>query len=183
MIKKLILIAGMPGTGKSTFARYLSTTKHMPLVCYDEIKSKEWAILEKVDGLDNTKMTGLFGYEYFWFFIEELMKSGSTLIAEYFFHPLNEEELNRLVDKYGYESVTVVFDSDTKIAYNRFTERNKSDERDAGLRVNLPYQDFEKATLPNKSFCFGDKNLYVNTDDFESVSYDRIVEDIIKILC
>ena len=42
MNKTLIIIAGMPGTGKTTFANYLSDKMQVPLVCKDKLKEIIW---------------------------------------------------------------------------------------------------------------------------------------------
>ena len=40
--KTLIIIAGMPATGKTTFANYLSDKMQVPLVCKDKLKEIIW---------------------------------------------------------------------------------------------------------------------------------------------
>ena len=180
MRNTIILIAGMAGTGKTSFAKYLSSKLNIPLVCYDNIKAKEWDIIEKNEKLKELKLFGSFSYEYFWFFIEEIMKSSSLLIAEYFFHTINLTALNELVDKYNYKAVTVILDADVEIAYNRFITRNESKDRPEGLRGVCSFEDFEKCSEPNKAFRFGKNNIVVNTNDFNTVNYDEIIKDIIK---
>ena len=180
MKKVIILIAGMGGTGKTTFAKYLSEKLNIPLVCYDNIKAKDWDITETDVELKKLKLFGKFSYEYFWFFIEEIMKSGSPVIAEYLFHPQNASKLEELVNKNNYNAITVLFDANTETAYNRFIKRNESQCREEGLRVIMPFESFEKCTAPNKLFRFGRSNLLVNTDSFDKVNYDNIINDIMK---
>jgi 2-phosphoglycerate kinase len=107
----IILITGMPGVGKSTFATYLSEKLHIPLVCYDHIKGKEWDLMQNES---NHKMSassyGKISYEFLWFFSEEIMKSHSPLIVEYFFHPMQKPILSSLVNRYNYNTITVHFD-------------------------------------------------------------------------
>jgi adenylate kinase family enzyme len=45
----MILVTGMPAAGKSTFAAYLSEKLHIPLVCYDHIKGKEWDLIHNTN--------------------------------------------------------------------------------------------------------------------------------------
>lgn len=63
----IILIAGMAGTGKTSFAKYLSAKLNIPLVCYDNIKAKDWDINDKDKRLKELELFGKFSYEYFWF--------------------------------------------------------------------------------------------------------------------
>jgi dephospho-CoA kinase len=182
MKNTIILIAGMCGTGKTSFAEYLSKKLHIPLVCYDNIKSKDWEINNKDEKLKELKLFGKFSYEYFWFFIEEIMKSGSPLIAEYFFHPQNLLFLNEIVKKYNYNSVTVILDADIETAYNRFIKRNENQDRNEGLRIRVPFEAFEKCSEPNKSFRFGENNIVVNTNDFNTINYDDIIKEIMNFI-
>jgi|GEM_PF-3391078 len=42
MERTMILVAGMPATGKTTLANYLSNKLKMPLVCKDRLKEIIW---------------------------------------------------------------------------------------------------------------------------------------------
>ncbi|MCL2088035.1 MAG: AAA family ATPase [Oscillospiraceae bacterium] len=177
--QRLILISGMPGTGKSTYAQYLSENLCLPLVSYDHIKSKEWDYLEQNDLNGVLKPSfGKLAYDFFWFFCDEIMATKSSLIADYIFHPMNVNDLNALTKKHGYKAITVLFDCDVKVAYDRFTVRNK--DRHPGIAVrDISYEDFEKDTKANRDFRYGDKIIHVKTNDFESVSYEDITREII----
>lgn len=180
MENTMILITGMPGVGKSTFATYLSEKLHFPLVCYDNIKEKEWDLIQdkSKQGLLASSY-GKISYGFLWFFTEEIMKSHSPLIVEYFFHPMQEQILNSLIDKYNYKAITVHFDADIEVAYKRFILRNNSTERHPGLKsddINL--ETFKKAVQPNRDFRFGEHTILVNTNDFENVLYDDIKNQI-----
>lgn len=66
------LIAGMGGTGKTSFVKYLSTKLNITLVCYDNIKAKDWDINEKDQELKELKLFEKFSYEYFCFLLRKL---------------------------------------------------------------------------------------------------------------
>jgi dephospho-CoA kinase len=174
----IILIAGMPGTGKSTYAKYLSEKINLPLVSYDRIKSKEWDYLHE-NGLQSVLDTsfGKMAYEFFWFFCKEIMTTKSSLVADYIFHPMNIDILHSLVNEHGYKAITVLFDCDTKIAYDRFIARNN--DRHPGIMVKgISYEAFEKGTQANRDLRFETKIIHVNTDNFENVSYEDITKQI-----
>ena len=176
----IILIAGMPGVGKSTFATYLSEKLHIPLVCYDHLKGKEWDLLQNENKPEMlTSLYGKISYGFLWFFSEEIMKSHSPLIVDYIFHPMQEPILNSLIDRYNYNTITVHFDADTEVAYKRFLLRNNSSERHPGLRLNdIDFEAFKKGVQPNRDFRFGEHTILVNTNDFDKVSYDDTTKQI-----
>jgi deoxyadenosine/deoxycytidine kinase len=176
----MILVTGMPGVGKSTFATYLSEKLHIPLVCYDHIKGKEWDLIQdkSKQGLLASSY-GKISYGFFWFFTEEIMKSHSPLIVEYFFHPMQESILSSLINSYNYKTIIVHFDCDIKVAYKRCLLRNKSSERHPGLRLDdIDFETFKKGVQPNRDFRFGEHTIFVNTNDFDNVSYDDIIGQI-----
>ncbi len=180
MENTMILIAGMPGAGKSTFATYLSEKLHIPLVCYDHIKEKEWDLIQdkSKQGLLASSY-GKISYEFLWFFTEEIMKSHSPLIVEYFFHPMQEPALSSLINKYNYKTIMVHFDADIEVVYKRFLLRNNSHERHPGLKLgDIDFESFKKGVQPNRDFSFGEYTINVNTNDFDNVSYEDITKQI-----
>ena len=163
----LILVSGMPATGKTTFAEWLSSEMRVPLVCYDHIKAK---LLESV------KEAGPISYELFLFICEEIMKSSSPLIAEYLFSKQMEDTLDGLTAKYQYKTVTVHMDTPVETAYRRFSDRNS-----AGIRPSdISFEKFAAFTKQNKDFRYGENFIYVDTADFSKLSYADIAEKICK---
>jgi adenylate kinase family enzyme len=180
MKNTMILITGMPGTGKSTFAKYLSEKLHIPLVCYDNIKGKEWDLIEdkSKEGLLASSY-GKYSYGFLWFFSEEIMKSHSPLIIDYIFHPMQKSMLSSLINKYNYNTITVHFDADIEVVYKRDLLRNNSPERHPGLKLkDIDFETFKKVVQPNKDFRFGEHTIIVNTNDFNNVSYDQIIKQV-----
>lgn len=180
MENTMILVTGMSGAGKSTFATYLSEKLHIPLVCYDHIKGKEWDLMQNESNKDILISSyGKISYGFFWFFIEEIMKSGSPLIVEYFFHPMQEPTLTSLINKYNYKTIMVHFDADIEVAYKRCLLRDNSPERHPGLSFkDIDFEMFKKVVQPNRDFRFGEHIINVNTNDFNNVSYEDITKQI-----
>ena len=177
----MILVSGMPATGKTTFARWLSPEARAPLVCYDSIKEKTLELMYA--SCESAEQYGLFGripYEFFMFNCEEIMKSRSMLIAEYFFTTQMKDMLDSLTGKYNYTTVTVHMDAAPEIAHRRFLERNRSGAQPEGMRpAEITLEQFTAGTKQNRDFRYGDKIIHVNTDDFSLVSYDGIAERIL----
>ena len=180
----MILVSGMPATGKTTFASWLSKNLCAPLVCYDHIKEKTLKIMyESCKDPEQYDLFGRIPHGFFWFNIEEIMKSSSLLIAEYFFAnlPLVDDTLNDLTTNYNYETITVHMDSTIETAHRRFHDRIEDDSSVEGMRPKeIPYADFEKGVKQNKDFRYGSRFIPVDTEDFSKVSYDDIAARVKK---
>lgn len=155
----MILVSGMPATGKTTFATWLSSELHTPLVCFDRIMNKT---------LEVSKAN-----------CEEIMKSSSMLIAEYFFCDKMKDALDYLMSEYQYETITVHMDASVETVHRRFHERSKSDTTLDGMRPKvIPFENFSKGVQQNKYFRYGDRLILVDTEDFNNISYKKITNQI-----
>jgi len=180
----MILVSGMPGTGKTNFAEWLSSHLCAPLVCYDHIKEKTLSIMQ-LNGAtpEQQRLFGNFPLDFFWFNTEEIMKSSSLLIVEYFFAnlPLVDDVLDNLTCKYQYETIHVHLDASMEVAHQRFHERNQNNPGIEGMRPKeIPFEHFSKGTQQNKDFRYGNRFIYVDTTDFSTVSYEDIAVQVKK---
>ncbi|MFC8453836.1 AAA family ATPase [Kitasatospora sp. NPDC057223] len=72
----LVAVSGPPGAGKTTLAHALADALDWPAVCRDEIKERLAAGADSADDLDLKALETFFGT------LGELLKSGSSLVAE-----------------------------------------------------------------------------------------------------
>ena len=182
MPKLLIIIAGMPASGKTTFANYLSNALHIPLICKDRLKEIIWNRLQ-YDGTrrEESQKFGGVAYDLSFHFCEELMKSDAAFIFESNLGATCPPTLDKLVQQYGYKVITVLFDGDVSVIHRRFVERDRTDARHPGLVSGSRFDtldDFAKRTAPCRDFSYGDKLIRVDMTDFEAVSYDDIIQEI-----
>lgn len=182
MVRLLVIIAGMPASGKTTFAKYLSQELRIPLVCKDRLKEILWERM-KYDGgnpVESQKYGGA-AYDLSFHFCEELMKADNPYIFESNLGADCPPALEKLVHQYDYKVVTVLFDGDPKVIHRRFMEREGTKDRHPGLVSGNRFtsaEEFEKRTAPCRDFSYGDHIIRVDTTDFTTVSYERIVEAI-----
>ncbi len=184
MDKFLIIIAGMPASGKTTFASYLSNALHIPLVCKDRLKEILWERIQ-YDGTlrEESQKFGGAAYDLSFHFCEELMKSGSALIFESNLGATCPPALDALVQQYHYHVITVLFDGDVETIHRRFVERDRTTGRHPGLVSGSRFaslEQFEKQTAPCRSFSYGDHIIRVDTTDFHNVCYNEIIDEIIS---
>lgn len=182
MEKLMIIIAGMPASGKTTFANYLSATLHIPLVCKDRLKEILWDRIH-YDGTlrEESQKYGGAAYDLSFHFCEELMKCGVPLIFESNLGANCPPTLEKLVEQYGYKVITVLFDGDVNVIHQRFVQRDRTEERHPGLVSGMRFDsadEFAKQTAACRGFSYWDHVIRVDTTDFEKVSYDEIVREI-----
>lgn len=184
MKKVLILIAGMPGVGKTRFAEYLSGNLRVPLICKDKVKEIIW---DKVQYDTNTrtesKIYAQLAYDLSFHFCEMLMRADQTFICESnFVHPAGDN-FNQMAEKYGYKVINVLFDGDVEVIHKRFVERDVTSERHPGLASNGFFKDlevFRNAAKACSNFKYGDVLIIVDATDFSKVSYENLVEEIVN---
>ena len=179
MTNTIILVSGMPATGKTTFATWLSSEICVPLVSQIRIMEKYFE-LSGINEEEQRRALGHITSNLFWFFCEEIMKSSSPLIVECLFpNQMKKEIIDSLTKKYKYQTINVHLDTTIEIAHRRFHERSESNPSVEGARPKeIPFEHFEKGTKNIKNFRYGNRIIYVDTTDFSTVSYKDIVEQI-----
>lgn len=190
----MILIAGLPATGKSRFADYAASALNLPLFCKDSIKE---ILFDDVGFSSHSGKTQL-NYASFHIMIyaaEQVLQTGKSVILENNFENYAKPDLLRLVKTYGCNIITVMFTGDVKTIYRRYIERNSDPSRHRGHILSDSYpettpnhavqnpisyeqfrDDFQKRGMSD--FNVGGKRIEVDTTDFSSIDYDTIVREI-----
>ena len=182
--KVLILIAGMPGVGKTRFANYLSEKLQIALISKDKLKEIIW---DKVHFDPRIRTESRFyaglAYDLSFYFCEMLMGTSQPVIFESNFNKLSGDKFQPMVQKYGYKVINVLFEGDPEAIRKRFVEREKSGERHPGLVMYGSFDDIEKfkeAAQIHGNFKYGDVIINVDATDFSKISYDDLVEKILS---
>lgn len=184
--RMLVLIAGMPGSGKTTFAEYLSRNCQIPLICKDRLKETLWEIIRYDGGLqEQAQKYGALAYDLSFQFCKALMQCGMPLIFESNFGGECPDVLRQLIGEYDYRVVTVLFDGDMAVIHRRFLAREQTAERHPGLASGkrfVRFEDFCQAMEPCRNFSFGDVLIRVDATDFRQVSYKAILKEVMEAL-
>lgn len=180
MKNTMILVSGVPATGKTTFATWLSSEIGVPLLCRDHVFEKYKEVTKsKFENLllgdEEQYLTRLWEASsgLYWFLCEEIMKSLSPLIIESSFGNDVKEIINDLIGKYKYHTVNVHLDAPLETICCRFSERSNEIPVD-DLKIVLQDGKIKSAS----DFRYGDCIIHVDTTDFSMVSYEDIAEQI-----
>lgn len=190
----LILIAGLPATGKSRFASYLQQRLNIPLLCKDSISIKE--ILFDTIGFqshdEKTKLNHA-ALESLYYAARQILAAGSSVILENNFEWYALPGLEQMIAAYGCEPITIFFGGDERVIYRRYVERNADPTRHRGHVLSTCYpekdnigvipepislQEFQESFRKRgmSVFRIGEKRIDVDTTDFSKVDYDAILQ-------
>lgn len=185
-----ILIAGLPASGKSTFARLLTRELGVPVLSKDAIKESLFDTLGFQSRAEKVRL-GEAAYRILLDQAESMLQNGLTVALENNFEDVSRAPLLDMLTRTGAKPVTVMFDGDISVIHARFLRRDQSPERHRGHVVNTCYPETEPTPYVPLSleafaegmeargyrrFDAGGDRLTVDTTDMDSVDWKHILD-------
>ena len=129
--KSLILVAGMPATGKSTLAKKLGAAFGLPVLEKDEIKEGMFDTIGYADlaakrQLDKAAAAVLLRVA------RAVLESGSSAILVNNFDADMRDDVQAMIDACDCRAVTVFLNGDADVLYERYVARDKKKVRHPG---------------------------------------------------
>lgn len=199
-MKCCVLITGLPASGKTTFADYLSRQTNLPMVSKDRLKELMYDTVGFRSHSDKIRLS-VAASRLLYYFAEQLMVAGTTFILEHNFENVMKPELTRLLKHYRYHTVTVRFGGDIEVLYQRYIQRNQQEERHGGHKNNhawipeplentgllagvMSIDEFMMGVRQRgiADFSAGGEELCVDTTDFSSVSFENLTEQVCRMV-
>ena len=178
----LILISGAPGTGKTFLARRLSET--LPVVVLEKDSIKE-TLFDTVGEGDRewSKKLGNASFVLLRMLVESHLKAGQSVVAEAaFWHEYEGPWLDRMRDRYDFDTLELHCHADPEIVVHRFIQRADSDDRHSGHQSGMSRDALEGAIRNQLErygpLTAGDELISIDTTDFTIVNYVAIVERV-----
>lgn len=136
---KLVIINGIPGTGKTTIAKPLANQLGFPLISKDTIKELLFDTLG-VGDREWSKMLGKASIKFLYNLADELLSKGNSIVIESAFeHVFAAPVIQKYIDEYKPEVYEIYCITEKNIRRKRFEDRNKSGERHAGHLDHVNY--------------------------------------------
>jgi predicted kinase len=176
----LVIITGLPCTGKSTLGRFLAHDLSMPYISKDGIKEILFDSLGYSDRAWSRKL-GISSYELLFYFIEAELAAGRSLIVESNFHAETAgKEFARLKAKYDFRVVQVLCSTEPSVLLERFERRAASPERHPGHVEKQNLEEFRAAlsASPFEAVPVEGSLITLDTNDFAMVDYGSVLSHI-----
>ncbi len=176
----LILVAGLPCTGKTWLARQLTTALGLPLVAKDDIKEHLFDSLGWSDRAWSKKL-GLATFDLLFYIIELELAAGRSLIAEANFYPqFHIEKFRALQERWPFRPLVVECVADSEILFQRFIRRSELGERHPGHVDHKNYAEAQALLFGEKlpAFRLGGKHIQVDMNDFSRFDLQALLAEI-----
>ena len=194
---ELIIIAGMPATGKSTVAAGLAEAFAYPVLEKDNIKE----VLFDTIGFENypqKRQLDIAANGVLLHILEVMLKSDSPAIVVNNFDTESAEKLCGLMETYRPRCVTVFLNGEAEVLYQRYVQRDNLHLRHRGHALQEHYPPHEgddlEYTMTREEFdekffkrgmdqfrCPGER-IDLDMTDFGAVSVPAVAEEVRHLL-
>ncbi|MBT2758075.1 AAA family ATPase [Mesobacillus foraminis] len=200
MDEVLILLAGLPGTGKTYLGdiikKELGAFYHLS---QDDLK-ENYCDTFGYRNLEEKQYVELMAWAKYYEIMEQKMQAGSNILSDYPFSQKQKPHIERLVNKYRYEVVTIRLVADLDVLFERQKNRDLDPTRhlshivtsykkgdhlaDRSMADNLlTYEEFIERCTTRGYDTFELGSLYeVDVTDYSKVNYPKLLNDIRDIL-
>lgn len=189
----IIILAGMPATGKSTLAAKLQKKFGYPILEKDYIKEGLFDTLgfscyaEKraLDVASNEVLLRWMG---------AMIKAGQSMIIDNNFDQQSAAKLKNLLQENACKCVTVFMNGDPQVLYERYVQRDSQGLRHLGhaMQTHYPPEDGEDTTfhmtregfdqrflhLGMHELSWGGERILVDATVLENIDAEAIIEEI-----
>lgn len=196
MEKTLILLAGLPGTGKTYLGNIInSTLGEFYAVSQDQLK-EYYCDMYGYNNLDEKLEVEMTAWRKYYEIMEKQMEQGVNIMSDYPFSNKQKPTIEQLTQKYGYKVITIRLVGDLDILFERqkmrdldktrhlshiVTSYKKGDVLEDRSKADnlLTYEEFIKRCTTRGYEVFELGKLYeVDVTDFTRVNYSDLIEDI-----
>lgn len=187
-----IIITGVPASGKTTLAHYLSESLHLPMASKDEMKEILFDTIGFTNRTEKVKL-GIGSTKLLYYFADRMMQAKQAFILENNFEKKDEDDLQQLFKKSDYQCLTLKLTGDLSKIYERYVLREFHSSRHLGHIVNdhyptnekiLPapstFEDYQKGIQHRGMDDFNGvgKLMKIDVTDLENLNYQEIIANI-----
>lgn len=173
----LVIVNGVPGTGKTTLSKRISKDLGLPCIGKDDIKE---LLFDKM-GTGDLKWSQDIGAgvaDALFTFISTWVGRGRSIIAENaYYHELAAPRFKSIVQNTGVIFLEVYCKTDPEVRMKRFIERNENGERHPGHVDNAHYLRLKDSEAVYAPVAVGDI-IEVDTTVFDTIDYSDIIRRI-----
>jgi predicted kinase len=180
----LVIVSGLPASGKTTLARRLAGDLLLPLLRRDEIKERLFDRLGWSDREWSRKL-GSASWELLYWAIEAQLAARRPCIAESNFHPEHDRRrLNDLRERFAFEPIEIHCHASGSTLVERYLARVADGSRHTGHvdHLTIDEQRHQLLAATPEPLALGGATLMVDTNDPSSIDYDSLVNEVRSML-
>jgi predicted kinase len=180
-IPTLIIVSGLPGTGKSTLSNRLAAHFALPLIQKDMIKETLCDILGCTT-LSQSQLYGRASMALLYQFAEVILMRGQNCIIESTFHPgLSMQDLDILQQRCPFSSFQIYCYAEIAVLSRRVQNRWESGERHPGHMEQLRSYYDQDHPIPQEylqPLPLNGRVIELDTTDFANIDYEYLFAQI-----
>ena len=177
----LIIVNGLPGTGKTTLAKRLAADIPLPVFSRDGLYETLYDALERQSHADPSSIAPVM-YTLLYYIAGTLLAAGQSLIVEGFFGrpQLRTAEFLQLQRTSDFEPLQILCRADGKALLERFHARMESGERHAGHQdIAWIEQNKERLLQGNLApLSLGGQLIEIDTTTPQSFDYADLLQRV-----
>ena len=193
----VIILAGMPATGKSTLAAKLQKKFGYPILEKDFIKEGLFDTLG-FSCYAEKRALDVAANEVLLRWMDAMVKAGQSMIIDNNFDVQSAKKLGEMLDTYNCKCVTVFMNGDPQVLYERYFERDSKGLRHLGhaMQTHYPPLEGEDTTfnmtregfdqrflhLGMDKLSWGGERILVDATVLENVDADALINQISEVL-
>jgi len=176
----LIIVSGLPCTGKTSLAKSIADHFRLPLVSKDGVKELLFGTLGWKDR-DWSKQLSIASYSLLFYFMEAQLAAGRPTVVEGNFDPeVHGEKFLALKRTYAYEPFQTQCITDGEVLFERYKQRGESGRRHPGHVDAETFEELKPILLQGrlKPIAIGGEYIEVDTTDFSRIDYERLFKAV-----
>lgn len=173
----LVIVTGLPGTGKTTLGRRLAADLGLPFLYKDGIKETLFDSLGWSDR-EWSRRLGLASYDLLYYVLEVELAAGRSLVVESNFSTsYSTPRFLALKERHGFEPFQILCHAAGDIILARFRSRAFATDRHPGHVEGANMAEFEPIVRRGRAepLDIGGTLVEVDTTDFARVDYDALL--------